>query len=231
MASKFSCCFQGVPLASRFLLPTLHLQTLGHQPLIRDVKEELLRLPTKRYEIYRIAIARIQEQSQDSKNLGMRILAWVVHSWLPMTVPQLQHAIATRPGDKQFDKEGIIAAEELINHTAGLLTIQNDEVHCVHHTVEEFLREPERERDCFAGAREEMAPTCHTYLHFDDLKYYGDDFQQVPLDYPLFEYAAIQWGYFEPEPEFQGMLQALTPLLQHLLIYLRNKFYCNMNSG
>lgn len=159
------------------------------------MREELLRLPTELYDVYAIAVRRIGEQSGRPKDLGMRILAWIIYAVRPLTVPELQHALATRTEDRRFDKEGILAANEFIARTAGLLRIQNGKIQCVHHTVEEFLKQPEKENDYFPVAKKNIALICVTYMRFEDFNHLTDDMQKRNLDFPFLNYAAMNWGY------------------------------------
>ena len=173
----------------------MHLQSLTLQPSIRDLREELLRLPTELHEVYAIALRRIGEQSRGWKDHGMRILAWIINAVRPLTVPELQHALATRIEDRRFDKEGILAAKEFVARTAGLLRIQNGKVQCVHHTVDEFLKQPEKENEHFPAAKKSIALICVTYMRFEDFKHVSDDMQKRNLEFPFLNYAAMHWGY------------------------------------
>ena len=125
----------------------------------------------------------------------MRILAWVVYAVRPLTVPELQHALATRIEDRRFDKTGILAANEIVARTAGLLRIQNGKVQCVHHTVEEFLKQPEKENEHFPAAKENIALICVTYMRFEDFNHVSDDMSKRNLEFPFLNYAALHWGY------------------------------------
>ena len=186
------------------------------------MKEELKRLPTKHYEVYSTAVKRIREQSQDLKDLGLRILAWVIYASRLLTVVELQHAIATRSTDQRFNEDGILSAEEFLARTAGLLTVQNDKIQCVHYTVEEFLREPRQEQEYFSGAREHIALTCLTYLRFEDFRDPCDQIQKRCSNYPFLKYAAFTWGYHftkaqEQKPE---LLQATRNIISQDMIPL-----------
>ena len=125
----------------------------------------------------------------------MRILAWISHAVRPLTVPELQHTLATRTEDRRFDKEGILAANEFIARTVGLLRIQNGKVQCVHHTVEEVFKQPEKGNDHFPAAKKDIALICETYMRFEDFNHVTDDIQKRNLDFPFLNYAAINWGY------------------------------------
>lgn len=174
------------------------------------MKEELKRLPTKLYDAYSIAVNRIQSQSRAAKDVGMGILAWVIHAFRPLTVPELQHALATRDEDTQFDEDGIMAANEFITRTAGLLTIQNGKVQCVHHTIEEFLKGPGcQDKAYFQCAEKSIAITCLTYLKFEEFKDPSDDLEKRASQFPFLKYAGLHWGYhaskcLEQEPGLFG---------------------------
>lgn len=151
-------------------------------------------LPTELDDVYSIAINRIREQSQKLKDLGIRILAWVIYAARRLTVTELQHAIATRRSDTTFHKGGIMPSKEFITRTAGLLQFQNGKVECVHHTVTEFLKRPQQ-AEYFPNAQTEIALTCLAYLKFSDFKDPTDDVEKRALDFPFLNYAALHWGY------------------------------------
>lgn len=151
-------------------------------------------LPTELDDIYSIAVNRIQEQSKKLKDLGMRILAWVIYAARRLTVDELRHAIATRPNDIFFRQRGLMKSKEIITRTAGLLQFQNGKVEFVHHTITEFLKKLQ-EAGFFPNAQTEIALTCLTYLKFSNFKDPTDDMENRAKEFPFLDYAAGHWGY------------------------------------
>ena len=163
-------------------------------------------LPTELDDVYSIAVNRIRDQSQNLKDLGMQILAWVNYAARRLTIDELRHAIATRPNDTLFRERGLIKPKELITRTAGLLQFQNGKVECVHHTITEFLKKPGR-ADLFPNAQTEITLTCLTYLQFSNFKDPTDDVENRATEFPFLGYAARHWGYhatrcIEHEPTY-----------------------------
>lgn len=83
----------------------------------------------------------IAHQEVDSKALAYQILGWVLHSWRPMTVLELQYALTI-----QEDTGGIIDDEDLdpvdmlLEVTQGLVTIHSGQVDYKEVKVIEFIR-------------------------------------------------------------------------------------------
>ena len=163
-------------------------------------------LPTELDDVYSIAVNRIKEQSQNLKDLGMRILAWVIYAARRLTIAELRHAIATRHEDIFFREKGLMKSKEFITRTAGLLQFQNGKVECVHHTITEFLKKPQQ-AGFFPNAQTEIALTCLTYLKFSNFKDPTDDMENRAIEFPFLDYAARHWGYhatrcINHEPEY-----------------------------
>ncbi|KAL8963781.1 MAG: hypothetical protein Q9183_004964 [Haloplaca sp. 2 TL-2023] len=115
----------------QFLLPALHLKDLSLQPSIRDLVDALDTIPTELDDVYSIAVNRIRDHSQNLKDLGMRILAWVIYAARRLTIDEIRHAIATRPNDTYLRERGLMKPKEFITRTAGLLQFQNGKAECV----------------------------------------------------------------------------------------------------
>ncbi|KAE9367221.1 hypothetical protein N431DRAFT_562410 [Stipitochalara longipes BDJ] len=185
----------------QFLLPILQLRELEEDQSPRDLKEHLDRLPVELFDYYQIALDRIGALytiSSYSEPLGFKILGFLLQARCSLTLEAFQHALAVRLNDKAFIKDGIIEQETLLSHTFGLLTIQENKVQFVHHTVHEFLKEPEIYK-YFSKSEQDFALTCMTYISFQNFASPCDELQKLYSEYPFLEYAADQFGYHASE--------------------------------
>ena len=170
----------------RFLLPRLHLDRLNCQTNVRGLRNELTRLPRRLDQTYDEALSRIHGQTVEEKDLAMLALTWVFCALRPLTILELQHALATRPGDKEFDEEGLVDESLLMSVTAGLITLdaQSQIVRLVHFTVQEYFKRT-REK-WFPEADIYITKVCLGYLSFAD---------RNEVEYSLISYARDHWGH------------------------------------
>jgi len=165
----------------------------------KDVRIALKNLPEGLYETYDEAIKRIREQDADDVKLAERILSWISYALRPLTVKEIQHALAIQPGEKSIDEEALLD-EDLITHVcAGLVTIdrESDVIRLVHFTMQEYFER--NRRNIFPDGQTSITLTCLTYLSFDvfETGYCSSDEQMEARlrDNPLLHYAAQHWGH------------------------------------
>ena len=145
---------------------------------------------------YDKALERIDGQMEGYRNIANQVLAWIVHARRPLSVLELQHALAVFPGDTTLDKEGLPNASTLTDHCAGLVSIEEETrtVRLVHHTAQEFFERilPIR----YPQAHTNIAATCLTYLSFDIFAHgecNTDEIENRLHENPFLAYAAEYW--------------------------------------
>ncbi|KAF7507610.1 hypothetical protein GJ744_010280 [Endocarpon pusillum] len=181
-----------------FLLPRLHLDRLGNQTRIGKVRKALNDLPSKLDDTYEDAMYRIQHQHEEHRQLAMRALSWISKAERPLQVEELQHAIAVEFGDEDVEDGPLESATLILSVCAGLVTIDAESrtFRLVHFSVQEFFEK--KHYKWFPDADRVIAETCLTYLSFDAFEqtvYQGSDSLLLLLrQYPLFSYAAENWG-------------------------------------
>jgi hypothetical protein len=173
----------------RFLFAKLYLDSLKSKQTLRRIQETLDGFPDDLDRIYEEALQRINEQSnRDRAALGMKVLSRVFCARRPLTLPELQHALAVEPGEDEFDEYMDYDKEDILASTAGLITIDADDnaVRFVHFTLQTFL-----DFECekwIPNSETEMAGVCLTYLNYDALSEpcANEDFEGRKQEYPLF---------------------------------------------
>jgi hypothetical protein len=93
----------------------------------------LERLPSEIHGAYDIVMGRIKEQGESDEILAKRVLLWVSQSRQPLSVTELQHALAVMPGMKQMDADYVIDEDVLISVCGGLVVVGN-------HSIVRFVR-------------------------------------------------------------------------------------------
>jgi len=143
---------------------------------------------------------RIDGQLEDQALLAKQVLAWITLAKRPLTLLELQHALAVEFGTSELDKENISQIEDVISVCAGLVTIDKEcgIVRLVHYTAHAYFERPETQQHWFPNAQAEITAVCITYLSFS---IFGSGFcesenafeERMRL-YPLYDYAARHWG-------------------------------------
>ncbi|KAI9148367.1 26S proteasome non-ATPase regulatory subunit [Paramyrothecium foliicola] len=184
-----------------FLMARLYLDTLVNKTTRRKIKSALETLPEGLDSIYEELMVRVKLQNpKDHAELAVRVLGWIFHTARPLTVTEIQTALAIEQGDSSLDEDGIPNRDLLVSICAGMVMINNtgDTISLVHYTAQEyFQRSGKRLLD---HANKDIAATCMTYLQFDSFNYEISDlsskdvFFELLKDHPLLGYAAQHWG-------------------------------------
>jgi hypothetical protein len=89
----------------------------------REVRKALEELPNGVYDTYNEAMARIERQDKPRTQLAEQVLSWIVYAFRPLSVEELQHALAIEPESTSLDPEAIIEEDILTSVCAGLVVI------------------------------------------------------------------------------------------------------------
>ena len=143
-------------------------------------------------------MSRILAQHPDYVALARKVLYWVFYAVRPLTVKEIQHALAVQPEDSSIDEDNIVDEELLVSVCTGIITIQKESgvIGLVHYTAQQYFeRTAER---YFPEARHDIVRTCLTYLsfeEFDEGPCQDHRYLQARLDtWSLLRYAAQHWA-------------------------------------
>ena len=214
-----------------FLLARLHLNILDDIPDARELRRTLKNLPSGLDEAYRNTTQRIENQSKQAREIAFNVLKWLSNVRRPITMSELQHALAVEPHTNFFDPEGIVDQKYILSVCKGLITLDDSAhawirvpgdyghdntirpkslfVRLVHYSVLEYLRDDSR----FYGSQVQvqLATTCLTYLSFEDfgqIDYHCGGANKVQ-EFPFYSYAAGHWAEHargEPETALQSSI-------------------------
>ncbi|KAK3166719.1 hypothetical protein OEA41_009844 [Lepraria neglecta] len=174
------------------LLTLLCMELPADIPTKRGIRKALETLPVGTDDNYKEAWVRIGSQKSQQAKIGKQILAWVVHATRPLTVQEVQYALAIEPGDEDLDLEGLLNVPDWTSFCAVLIVIdgKHDLNTLVHPTRQEFFQN--QKEALLPTAHEDIAETCITYLRMKRFRSYEAIHFQADL---LFNYAALHWDY------------------------------------
>ncbi|KAI9767661.1 MAG: hypothetical protein M1840_005532 [Geoglossum simile] len=181
-----------------FLLAQLHTDSLVTKATRKDIRKALETLPKELDGTYEEAMRRIESQNDDDKQLAEQILSWISYALKPLTLKELQHALAVEPGEPALDEDNLPDEELLTSVCAGLVTIDRESniIRLVHYTTQEYFERIRAIR--FPDAQTSIAKTCLAYISFDAFAegpcVTNQEIEARMHEHPLLEYAARHWG-------------------------------------
>ena len=146
--------------STRFLLAKFHIESLARKQSPKALRAALRTLPKGLDKTYEETLQRIHDQNEDDVLLAQRVLYWLSYAVWPLTVLQLQHAIAAQDiqeEDKSINSDSLSIDDVMIAVCCGLVTIDRESqiVRLVHYTMQDYL---ERNRNqLFPTASAELA--------------------------------------------------------------------------
>ncbi|EUC46574.1 hypothetical protein COCMIDRAFT_65909, partial [Bipolaris oryzae ATCC 44560] len=187
---------------TRFLLAQLHLSSLRGKRSRTAIRDALKKLPTgtESYNCaYSDAMTRIEGQLPDEATLAKEALSWITCAKRPLTTIELQHALAIKDGQVEFDEDNKSDIEDIVSVCAGLVTVDEESgiIRLVHYTTQEYFEWTQK--DWFPTAELDIMAICITYLSFTVFGRgpcstdYGFE-ERLQLN-PLYDYAAHYWGH------------------------------------
>ncbi|KAK5056661.1 hypothetical protein LTR84_012193 [Exophiala bonariae] len=200
-----------------FLLAELHLNSLASYDNRRQLKKALTMLPIDYNSTFDDAITRIRQQSTYTAKRAMQVLCWITNAYEPLSISELQHALAVEIGDKEFYPDAIVESSHLISICCGLVAVGEGSrlIRLVHYTLEEYLSE--RKHELFPDYADEMTRVCLTYLGFGNFAMGpapDDSAMKARLvEYKFFEYAATSWGKYASQAQDPETLAHICDLL------------------
>jgi hypothetical protein len=148
---------------------------------------------------YEQTMKRIESQEMNRSRLAQRVLACIVHAKRPLSIAELQDALAVRPFMLTLDRDYLYDVETLLSVCAGLVRLyeKSQIVDLIHKTTRDYFEMTKE--TWFPNAETEFTTTYVTYLSFDEFKsgpcQTDDEFEERLRLYPLYGYAAHNWGH------------------------------------
>ena len=115
------------------------MDSLATTTTLRKLKDALLSLPERLNETYDETFRRVYAQDLDQATLARKALYWVFNASEPLTMSELQHALAVETGDQSLDEDNIPEEGLLLSVCNGLLIHEGGFLSLVHYTLQEYL--------------------------------------------------------------------------------------------
>ncbi|KAJ7271005.1 ankyrin repeat-containing domain protein [Mycena rebaudengoi] len=161
-----------------FLIAKLHIDSLATKSTVKAVRDALQNLPEDLEHTYDEAMDRIKAQNKEDREIARRTLIWVANTKRPLTVFELQEALAVDPNSKMLDADGLLDIEIILSVCVGLVIIDasqsrwlfpdqspgNRIVRLVHLTIQDYLDRVRPIR--FPEAQTEIIRNCLTYISY-----------------------------------------------------------------
>ncbi|KAJ4860563.1 ankyrin repeats (3 copies) domain-containing protein [Trichoderma breve] len=187
-----------------FLLATFHIDTIMSQPTRGEIKEALQKLGRGvegLHEIYKQAMERIEGHADAIRSLAKRTLIWIIHAKRPLSITEIQHALAVREHMTALDTDYMPDVKDLKSICAGLVTTDEESgiIRLVHYTTQEFFQKTQGK--WFPDAEAYISKICIAYLSLNTFSFghTRDELEERMESYPLYFYAANNWGHHARE--------------------------------
>ncbi|KAJ6592423.1 ankyrin repeat-containing domain protein [Mycena capillaripes] len=183
-----------------FLLAKLHIDSLSTKNTIWRVREALNALPEDLYGSYDIAMQRIDAQNKEDRKTARSTIIWVANAKRPLTIEELQIALAVEPDMQQVNDENLMDIDIILSVCAGLVIVDKESsvVRLVHYTTQEYLDSIQAQD--FPDAQTEITCTLLTFLALDG--YPDPSWKKWKLP-PLVEYSQYCLAHAAGQPEAQ----------------------------
>ena len=186
----------------KFLLAKLYMDSLITKTTLRDLTYTLDNFPNKWEEFYEERLQQhiFAQKEQSDVDLAKRVLSIAMSARRPLTLSELQHALAIEPGDVEFNTKIDYDREEILEFTQGLLMIDDGDdehsyVRFFHLTFQKYLTE--NQDRLLPGAESKLASACLTCLNyniFSNRIHNEDEIDDKIKDNPFTQYALQYWG-------------------------------------
>ncbi|KFZ01163.1 hypothetical protein V500_00867 [Pseudogymnoascus sp. VKM F-4518 (FW-2643)] len=193
-------------------------------PSLAKVRKIVQESSTDLEELYSSIIEKIMSGDEEEQKL----LAWVVYGRRPLTLKELEAALATQMNSTSKASTDDYYTEltpNAVSNAAGIiLEIIDNKVHLIHQTAKDFLLKNHQLRAAkFCIGHDPniyLAKVCMTYLNFEDFKTGPcGDWETLAVrkrQYPLFHYAAHNW-HIHVHIQSGGSIDGMSDMIYRLI--------------
>ena len=195
------------------LVAKLYMDELRQALSKGEINDILHNFPEKLDTKYEVAMKRVERE--DHRGSSMRVLAFLTIAHRPLILKELQHALGTHKGDRDFDTANYYRGARLPAMNTGLIEVADGDDNAVvqfsHPSLASYLKRTHQR--WFKTAESDMAGACLTYLDFDIFSTLCKDIKEFSIRearYPFIAYASQYWGDHvrnsELSPELENMV-------------------------
>ncbi|KAJ7877830.1 hypothetical protein B0H13DRAFT_2668241 [Mycena leptocephala] len=176
-----------------FLLAKLHIQSLMTKQNVAAVQDALANLSSGLDGTYDAIVERINQQSEDDRQLAWRTLSWVFNAKIPLQPSELQEALAVEPEATLLNPDHRTDMDIILSVCAGLVVVKEadhwHEVRLIHYSTQTYLQS--MQSTLFPYAQCEITLICMTYMRLTSeasLSKLEDPVELLDAN-PFFDYA------------------------------------------
>lgn len=173
-----------------------------NQPTRENIEEILLGMERPQ-EFYKQAMERIEGQPDDIRSLAKRTLTWITRAKRPLSITEIQHALAVRERMTEFDPRDMPDVKALESACAGLVFADEkcSSKRLVYHSTRKFFQQSQEK--WFLEGESYITKICLTYLSFSTfdgaLCQTNKELKDRLESYPFYSYAVHNWGHHARE--------------------------------
>lgn len=138
---------------------------------VQGVRAALQYLPEDLDSTYEDLLQRVFAQSERSVKRAKRLISWISCTTRPLTVEEIQTALAIKPDDTYVKDDALPDIDILLSSCAGIVTIDEEAqvLRFVHYTFQEYFAR-KFSSTALKDVNIEISLTCLTYLLFEEFK-------------------------------------------------------------
>ncbi|KIM27885.1 hypothetical protein M408DRAFT_310306, partial [Serendipita vermifera MAFF 305830] len=124
-----------------FLLAQIHMTSLATAISRKELLETLSNLTKDLGTAYEKTLERIDNQEPPERTLAWRVLGWISHALRPLSMRELQEALAIEQGSTSIEEDALVNANIITSVCAGLIILDGNTqiVRLVHYTAQQYL--------------------------------------------------------------------------------------------
>ncbi|KAK0445036.1 uncharacterized protein EV420DRAFT_1277206 [Desarmillaria tabescens] len=178
-----------------FFLADMHMTLLAQTKDRGELIEALNKLPDTIEGTYEHFLERADCKPERKRDFAYRIFSWIAFAERPLTILELQYALAMRSGTTELNLDKIIDFDLISSACIGLVIVDGRGlVRFAHSTTREyFISQKDR---LFPGVQEHITRTCLTYMSFDIFRspnVLPVSKPEISAKYPFLNYALSNW--------------------------------------
>ena len=194
------------------LVAKLYMDELRQALSKGEINDILHNFPESLDTKYEVAMKRVERE--DHRGSSMKVLAFLAIAHRPFILKELQHALGTHRGDRDFDAANYYRGARLPSMNTGLIEVADGDDNAVvqfsHPSLTSYLKRS-HER-WFKTAESDMAIACLTYLDFEIFSTPCKDIEEFRVRetrYPFIAYASQYWGDHVRNCELTSTLESV----------------------
>jgi len=107
-------------------MAALQIESLKNSTTVNELREAVKSFSSDIDNMYSSTWERIMAQSQKSVLLAKHAITWLTYAFRPLTIIELQHALAVQPNTATFDDDDVSTEETIILVYCGLIVIEGE---------------------------------------------------------------------------------------------------------